>query len=62
MSALEPQRGATYRSYAGRRLFVIEVNARTVVYAETPVGEPDGPELEAPRWLFESVVKERVDS
>ncbi len=61
MSALEPQRGTMYRSYAGRRLYVIDVNASTVVYQEdTGYEDRDTPELEAPRWLFESIVKEPV--
>lgn len=60
MSALEIQPGKTYRSHGGRVLLVTRVNAATVMYLD---GEQDidSIPLEAPRWLFESIVKERIE-
>lgn len=59
MSALEIQPGKTYRSHGGRDLLVTRVDAATVAYFEA-ASYATIP-LEAPRWLFESIVKERIE-
>lgn len=67
MSVQQAEEGATYRTHGGRVLDVERAGADFVRYwvrVETP-GQSFGgkvPRVEtAPRWLFESIVKERVD-